>query len=547
MPAAAEHFRHASFWTGRTLRTALAAAVLLLLIRVGWGWHLSSKVRAQLDAARARGEATTAAEVSLSAPAPGQNAWDLHTRAMNATIFGVDSPRSSNLEYTSYPPYGPKWLKLAEGSEARHGPAFALARQARAHPLARARDTFDPDPKAMMVNGLNSARNLANLLADSAQFLETRGQYAEAAERFRDVLHLARSLRQDPVLVSQLVALGLEALACGGIQIAAPGLRAGARDPATRKAITGLIADLLDEGAARDGFRAAAVAERIVVTHMLRTAGDQRLAIRPLADRQIAFESANAAVVAEAVAADTWPAAELILTRIKTEPAIFGPGGAWAGIFGTAPAAPFVPRYSRWFHWGFGEFYGKGIEKQIQGLAERRITAVALAMQLYYADHNRWPTRLADLVPTYLPAVPRDPYRAAAPEVGYVTLPKGLPDGTDRPLIYVEPGPVDSQDVNQWKQPMYGWQQGTINGLSARVPIRQYRDVTRFRPADVKINEDGDIGPAPGGGFGSMYAPPPPPVSPTPSTPGVDDDPDKPDAPRKGEHEQPDPDAPKHP
>ncbi|HSI37168.1 MAG TPA: hypothetical protein VK986_26515, partial [Tepidisphaeraceae bacterium] len=234
MPARAERFRHASFWTGRTVRVAIAAAVLLLIVRAGWGWHLSSRVRTQLDAARARGEATDAAEVSLSAPPPGHNAWQVQDRAMAAIVTGVDSPRSSNLEYTGYPPYGPKWLKLAEGSEARHAAVFALARQARALPLARMRETFDPDPKALMVNGLNSARYLANLLADSGQFLETRGQYAEAIERFRDVLHLARSLRQDPVLVSQLVALGVEALACDGIQIAAPGLRAGARDPAAR-------------------------------------------------------------------------------------------------------------------------------------------------------------------------------------------------------------------------------------------------------------------------------------------------------------------------
>ena len=43
-------------------------------------------------------------------------------------------------------------------------------------------------------------------------------------------------------------------------------------------------------------------------------------------------------------------------------------------------------------------------------VAKRRLTATAAAIRLYEIDHGRRPDRLEDLVPTYLPAVPIDPW-----------------------------------------------------------------------------------------------------------------------------------------
>jgi hypothetical protein len=54
-----------------------------------------------------------------------------------------------------------------------------------------------------------------------------------------------------------------------------------------------------------------------------------------------------------------------------------------------------------------------------RALTERRMAAVALAVRLYELDHGRRPDRLDDLVPEYLPAVPRDPFAADNPPLGY--------------------------------------------------------------------------------------------------------------------------------
>ena len=63
-------------------------------------------------------------------------------------------------------------------------------------------------------------------------------------------------------------------------------------------------------------------------------------------------------------------------------------------------------------------------------MTERRVVAIMLAIQLYKFDHqNKLPAALSDLVPTYLPAVPRDPFDPANGPIRY--LPKRRP-----PILY---------------------------------------------------------------------------------------------------------------
>lgn len=63
-------------------------------------------------------------------------------------------------------------------------------------------------------------------------------------------------------------------------------------------------------------------------------------------------------------------------------------------------------------------------------LTERRVVAIMLAIQRYKFDHqNKLPPSLADLVPKYLPAVPRDPFDPSNGPIRYV--PKRSP-----PILY---------------------------------------------------------------------------------------------------------------
>lgn len=82
------------------------------------------------------------------------------------------------------------------------------------------------------------------------------------------------------------------------------------------------------------------------------------------------------------------------------------------------------------------------------------MAAVSLAMRLYELDHGLRPVKLADLVPDYLPFVPKDPFAAdgrqisyaldAAKPVLYSIGPNGIDDGGDPNSM------DDSNDSSQW-------------------------------------------------------------------------------------------------
>jgi hypothetical protein len=218
-------------------------------VRLAWGWHARRQLAAALDDLRRRGQ-PVANNDAMEETVPGsENAWPLYARAINAINPGTDSPRNSALDYPAYPPYGPQWLALAAASEKANAGAFSAARAARQLPRSQFPRPRDYDPMYGSPEW-NQARHLANTLADGAHYAHLRGDDAEAVERLLDLLHLARSLRQDPHLVGQLVAIGLDALSAHAVQQIAPTLRLDASSrgaPASAALARQLIAALLDE------------------------------------------------------------------------------------------------------------------------------------------------------------------------------------------------------------------------------------------------------------------------------------------------------------
>jgi hypothetical protein len=105
---------------------------------------------------------------------------------------------------------------------------------------------------------------------------------------------------------------------------------------------------------------------------------------------------------------------------------------------------------------------------------EQRLAAVALAIRMHRVDHGDLPASLDALVPNYLPRVPKDPFATDA-RIGYMRIKHGLPDGTDRPLIYSvgEAGDVDVEEKYAPPVPTFDWSKGNF----------QFRDLTRWSPA----------------------------------------------------------------
>jgi hypothetical protein len=213
----ARPFRHPSFWRGRQLKSLAALVAVVLLFRLGMGWYLGRATHREREVLRQRGEPVTFDQLKPPRLSDDENAWALQMKAAAAIDPNVDAPRTTNLTYPDAPPYGPAWTGLADASEKAHGPVFAMMRRARSLPAARTRPEYSPAAFLANQPDLNVARHLANTVVDGAEYAHARADDAEAVERLRDVFHLGRSLRQDATVISQLVAVGIEAVTCDGI------------------------------------------------------------------------------------------------------------------------------------------------------------------------------------------------------------------------------------------------------------------------------------------------------------------------------------------
>jgi hypothetical protein len=491
------------WWFKRLMALGLALVLVLTVVRLAWGRQMAGRLATAEAAVRERGGATSVAELNQpSGIPPASNAATYLKTALTA-LRPIYGPSSSNLYWAEYPPYSPAWHKLAAAAFTANQPAFAKARAAR--PFARA------DWGLSYVNPLlspptttlNTTRELANQLADAALYQHVQANDAAAVEHARDALHLARSLDQETTLIHHLVAEGIEAVALQRLIVIAPGMRiipgddvpAGAAVPsgaATRGQIEAIIRDLLEAPAPGESTAATLHgAEAVLVRDTLRWATRSNWAITPAIDGLEHKVLAGADAYARAA---TQPSAALASAAMPDPPA----GGNAVLTRATGPRGRVGSSNGVLANW-FGDIsvnYSRVIEHDMRILTERRMAAVSLAAQLYRVDHaGRWPRKLDELVPTYLPAVPRDPFRADDGPLSYLVA-KNSADGAERPMVYtvstdgIDETPPDGSTVPP--EPIYSW-------TSSRTPGRpnaadQWRDLSRFVPpkSAISTDEDGD-------------------------------------------------------
>jgi hypothetical protein len=94
------------------------------------------------------------------------------------------------------------------------------------------------------------------------------------------------------------------------------------------------------------------------------------------------------------------------------------------------------------------------VAKGSSGDPELRATIAAEAAERYRLDHGRWPTRLDELVPVYLTAVPADPYADG---------PVKLRRFDNGPYIYsIGPDRLDQGGQIDWE---YRWRDTADRGI----------------------------------------------------------------------------------
>lgn len=109
---------------------------------------------------------------------------------------------------------------------------------------------------------------------------------------------------------------------------------------------------------------------------------------------------------------------------------------------------------------------------------QETFVAISLACHVFKSDKGRWPKSLDELIPAYLPRPIVDPWGDGKQTFGYILIVGGLPDGSDRAMIYCR---CQSNDGLFYRvnEPCYSFSgEGGMNPKYGG----QFRDVARWQP-----------------------------------------------------------------
>jgi hypothetical protein len=113
---------------------------------------------------------------------------------------------------------------------------------------------------------------------------------------------------------------------------------------------------------------------------------------------------------------------------------------------------------------------------------ERDLAAMSLACHVYRQRTGRWPATLEDLQ-TIVPRLPIDPFGDGRQSLGYALIKSGLPDGSDRPLVYSRESAAGTLffRVDRPEYEAYLAEQAQ-SPFNPRRPSGQFRDVASWSP-----------------------------------------------------------------
>ncbi len=402
--------------------------LVTLLAGIGvlwWAWARSADaaIARQVAVIRAHGEPVFLDEINWPVVFDDQNALRCYEKAIAAIEkTGLYTPRESNLRYPNYPPYPPAWHTMIDEAMSAMGEGLEWVRKARPFdaihkkPSGKIYDSYDPSP-------LSNLRRIANVVADASEYAHWQGDDAQAIERIGDLLHLARQTRRKGDLMAYLVAAGIDGVADSCAAMIAPDLNTAPipagheRKKASEAQIRALIGQLLDETDETAAARQMVLTERCLLMEKLVSGSGTSWVMRPEMKQ---------------VFAEVLPALD-ILGHARAAPS----AGALPKATGQVGAAsPNPPRLAGFSYWASRGYFNRLPRTRFTVHLAHRQAAISLAVQLYRFHHSAWPVNLAALVPEYLPAVPTDPTALVTAPIGYAILPKALPDGSDRPVLY---------------------------------------------------------------------------------------------------------------
>jgi RNA polymerase sigma factor (sigma-70 family) len=116
---------------------------------------------------------------------------------------------------------------------------------------------------------------------------------------------------------------------------------------------------------------------------------------------------------------------------------------------------------------------------------ERLSAAIILACHIYQFEKGSWPTSLSDLFPDDLPHALIDPAGDGKQTIGYVLIRHGLPNGSDRPLVFYRDNIRDGIFF-RLDEPEFSFYEGdgSHRPVADQKQGGEFRDVTLWKPPE---------------------------------------------------------------
>jgi hypothetical protein len=297
-----------------------------------------------------------------------------------------------------------------------------------------------PDFYSTLLPNTQKIRELANVLSYDILLQAQDRDFSQALRSARALLNTGRALGDEPTLISQLVRMAIDTMTFQRIERI---LAQGEPSPADLLAMQGAVAQEAAESLLYYGLRG----ERAGLDGFLEKVQRGELSFKNLSNLMAISRSVGALAGGKYVTVpvqEKLEAFELILTvrsqraealrymNRLVEAAKLPPDqqmAAFRELESMNPTAmPLVIRL-------LGPAAFKVAQAGNRVRAQLRSTAVALAAERYRQARGRWPTKLDELVPRYLAAVPLDPFNGhplnlGKQDQGIVVYSVG-PDGVD--------------------------------------------------------------------------------------------------------------------
>ncbi|HEV8604516.1 MAG TPA: hypothetical protein VGQ99_04075 [Tepidisphaeraceae bacterium] len=404
---------------GRWIGFALLGLIALVIVgHAFWGWWEEKKLGEEIAELRRKGEPMLAEDFKGNVVAEGENGADLLKEAAasidpTSEVWVAFDRLELELRLTEAE------LKVVEGFVEENGEALRLVSQTREKKVDWGLAIKSP---LLLVRHPESdeLKRVAELVGAASLLADQKGKHAEAVQHVEDLLMISRMFGEMPGYVPFLMGIGVTAMGAERVIQIAPDLKIGT-DGASEQQVKNLIAQLLDERALRESqwralrweraARVDAAREMIfvgggkesVIGYVARpiVLGDGRLMLRHMQD-----------FMGAAAGSDDWPSFQK--ASAKSMEMARQVRGSKLHLLASILM-----------------FSDEGIiDYGYRGLTDLRLAAVALAVRWYAVEHSgALPKGLDELVPKYLPGVPKDPFAGKGMALRYAFDEK-------RPVVY---------------------------------------------------------------------------------------------------------------